>query len=329
MDDNKNQNQPKTADYQKILDEYAASVKKEEESEPEEKELTPQEKPIENVPLKEADPEHSTPVEPVIPEPTHTLTDDLEEEMTKTPPVPEDKPATAELKSINSPQLEAPIHPSLAANLEDEDDIETQPQPQPQPPVVTPKPEIEFTPEPTPQEEKPLTPQPETSLPENQEIPQIQKSPEEVKAEIEKILNDDSKNNSEPIETPVVTKKSGSPKTFFIFALILFFLVIAAMVYFLFLAPTSSSNSDLTATPTTTPTTSVVSDGSCDLNGSTYSVGESFDSADGCNTCTCASAGVITCTEMACEVTPEVISTTPSATTSTTITPVATSSADN
>ena len=39
---------------------------------------------------------------------------------------------------------------------------------------------------------------------------------------------------------------------------------------------------------------------SCDYNGQTYSEGESFPSADGCNTCGCESGGEIACTMMAC-----------------------------
>lgn len=37
----------------------------------------------------------------------------------------------------------------------------------------------------------------------------------------------------------------------------------------------------------------------CDYNGQRFAAGQSFPSADGCNTCTCASGGVA-CTERAC-----------------------------
>ena len=38
----------------------------------------------------------------------------------------------------------------------------------------------------------------------------------------------------------------------------------------------------------------------CDYEGETYEAGESFDAADGCNTCTC-DDGSASCTEMGCE----------------------------
>lgn len=43
----------------------------------------------------------------------------------------------------------------------------------------------------------------------------------------------------------------------------------------------------------------------CDVNGEIYAVGESYDAADGCNTCTCMSDGEggasMGCTEMGCD----------------------------
>ena len=42
----------------------------------------------------------------------------------------------------------------------------------------------------------------------------------------------------------------------------------------------------------------------CEVNGESYALGESYDAADGCNTCTCMSDGEggssVECTEMAC-----------------------------
>lgn len=40
----------------------------------------------------------------------------------------------------------------------------------------------------------------------------------------------------------------------------------------------------------------------CEYNGWAYSDGESFQSSDGCNTCSC-SNGQVACTEMACDTT--------------------------
>ncbi len=39
----------------------------------------------------------------------------------------------------------------------------------------------------------------------------------------------------------------------------------------------------------------------CDYEGVTYQVGESFPSIDGCNTCSCSEGGLVACTERACE----------------------------
>lgn len=41
--------------------------------------------------------------------------------------------------------------------------------------------------------------------------------------------------------------------------------------------------------------------GSCERDGITYDVGESFDAGDGCNTCTCDESGSIACTLVECE----------------------------
>lgn len=106
-------------------------------------------------------------------------------------------------------------------------------------------------------------------------------------------------------------------KILFIFALIIFVLVGTALafVYFKSQNNSTSSNSNINKS---TPTP--ISTGSCSLNDRTYSVGESFAAADGCNTCTCESQNTVTCTDKKCL-------TTPTATTSATVTPVSTSSA--
>lgn len=39
----------------------------------------------------------------------------------------------------------------------------------------------------------------------------------------------------------------------------------------------------------------------CEYNGETYDVGDSFEAADGCNTCFCEAGGAVGCTEMACD----------------------------
>jgi len=295
MDDNKNQNQtnPATSDYQKILDEYAASVKPEDNQTPQNK---PEDESI-NVSLKEATSAKVEAEKPIVPQPSNTLIDDLEKEII--PKISDEAPeksSTPELKSINSPQLESPIHPSLAANLENEEE-NTQP-----------KPVIEITPEPV------------SSL--STENSQPEKTPEEIKAEINRLLTEDETKSDNSVATSPV-KKSSIGKVFFVFALILFLIIAAGLAYFLFLVPSNTTkNKTDNSTPSVTPTLSEINDnsssesGTCELNDKTYQIGESFQSADGCNTCTCSSAGVITCTEMACSGTPTVTSTT-----KTTITP--------
>lgn len=199
------------------------------------------------------------------------------------------------IKEINSPQLESPIHPSLSANLEEEPVITPPVTPPTAPEIPTSKPIIEPNPIPTPEP----TVQPET------------RTPEEIKAEVNKILADDtsSSNNISPV-------KSGPNffKIFFIFSLLAFLAIGGILIYSLFFTPNSQITSNK-PTITPTPTTSGIF---CDLNNKRYSQGESFPSADGCNTCTCDSQDVITCTEKACAPTPV---STKSATTKTTVIP--------
>lgn len=85
----------------------------------------------------------------------------------------------------------------------------------------------------------------------------------------------------------------------------------------------SAANASPTAVPTTTTsiptTTSAPSGPSCSLNDHNYTVGQTFASADGCNTCTCNQDLTISCTEKACEAIPSVkLTPTKSATTSAT-----------
>lgn len=296
MDDNKKQNQPdQTAnDYQKILDDYAASIK------PETNETvpTPDE---ENVPLTTASLEEvKTPEEP------------------KEMPVVEDKdililPKTEQsndaptvsnknqfLKDVNSLQLESPIHHSLAANLEPDDVLDR--------PIQS------------------LTLNNETENFAKNNYQEPPKTPEEIKAEINRILADDNPTDPSVGSTSFQPPKSGLNlfKTFFIVTLVLFLTIAGALAYTLFNPSASSSDSDNT-NQSVTPT--IYSDNSnnigstevCNLNGKTYKVGDSFASADGCNTCSCESAEVIACTEKACDITP--IISTKSATKITTIIP--------
>ncbi|MCW1949678.1 MAG: hypothetical protein KIH89_004545 [Candidatus Shapirobacteria bacterium] len=270
MDDNKKQNQTNQAasDYQKILDEYAASVK------PETNQI-PENSPTEAIPIESLKETISLPEEPKkIPENTEkSLVDDLEEVI------------------LQKNQPQPPVHPSLTTNLETEEEKKI------------PSPTIEITPEPV------NFPKLENSQPE--------KTPEEIKAEINRLLTEDDNkaNNSVPNHHK---SNLNIGRIFFVFALILFLLVAAGLAYFLFITPSNLGNKNTTGSVSTnsvTPTTTDTNPGeSCELNEKTYQVGESFLSADGCNTCSCQSAGFIACTEKACADTSTITPATKSAT---------------
>ena len=265
MDDNNNKNQPgqTASDYQKILDEYAASIKPE------------------------------TTSDTVAPDEVTTV---------KLDEVKDTANEKAFLKDINNPQLESPVHPSLAANLEADDDYPQMPSNEPEKiPLINP-PKNDF-----------VSPTPPTP------VQEPVKTPEQIKSEIDKILATDT-TPDQPFDDAHQSPRLNIFKILFIISLITFLGVAGVLAYTLFLNPSTSdkkvdSNQQSTVTPTST-----VSSGSCELNGSVYQIGESFASADGCNTCSCQSADVITCTEKACSITPEVIPATKSAS----ITPIKT-----
>lgn len=94
-------------------------------------------------------------------------------------------------------------------------------------------------------------------------------------------------------------------KIIFIFSLIIFILTASAFAFVYYKSQNNSpttDNSPSTISPTPTPS------GTCFLNDKTYQVGESFASADGCNTCSCESQDMIVCTEKACLLTPSATS---------------------
>lgn len=77
--------------------------------------------------------------------------------------------------------------------------------------------------------------------------------------------------------------------------LIITILLIGVAGYGVYLLANKSKDSDTTTPPATTPDT-----GSCIYDGQTYANNSSFNSTDGCNTCTCTD-GEVACTLMACE----------------------------
>ena len=105
--------------------------------------------------------------------------------------------------------------------------------------------------------------------------------------------------------------KSGNNffKFLFIVSLTTFFGVVAAIIYTIFF---QNNNSASLISNNPTPTTKVavsptlVTEKSCVVNSKQYKVGETFMSADGCNSCACTEDLTISCTNKACEATPSV-----------------------
>lgn len=191
---------------------------------------------------------------------------------------------------------------------------------QPVEPVITPlipTPEIEITPEPEITSSEPASPEPVEvveSAPEiaSPTLPPIETPPKSPEEQLQNL----------GISTP--TKSGGGfLKGLFIIALIIFIFVMAALGLVYFKSQKTTDNSDSSFdTIETTPTKTQI--GSCLLNDKTYQVGESFAAADGCNTCTCESQDIITCTEKACmTTTPTPISTSSAQKTTPTATPSA------
>jgi len=136
----------------------------------------------------------------------------------------------------------------------------------------------------------------------------------EVKSQVDEILNYPTRSDStDELTPPTETSPSSNlPKILFFISLFIFIGIIIALGY----ALTSGSKSKDTSSnisPTASPTNSEIA---CSINGLSLSIGDSFKAADGCNTCSCTAPDVIACTEMACDITP-----TKTATKSATITP--------
>lgn len=171
---------------------------------------------------------------------------------------------------------------------------------------LTKKPEFESNPEPKIEPEIKADYDPEPLV--NNELPQpAQENPQDIKQKIEEVL---SYNSSDSVVNSTINK----PKTFnlikvlFIFSLIIFLCVVGLLAYF-YLNPNSKKTVDINLNnkqmiPTINSKNDNPTGVTCELNGFIYSLNQSFPSADGCNTCSCQSAGVITCTEMACSLTP-------------------------
>jgi len=220
-----------------------------------------------------------------------------------------------ETESIPETPIETTLitEPTLQPEITPETEIKTEP--------VIPEPSIEESvEEPEIQPEITLEPESETFLkpqPEIEVTPEplySQKTPDQIKQEISQILDGTSTDSASNI-IPPVKSKTNIFQILLVLSLIIFLIVVSAVVYFVFFNKTASDNSDNSIIETITPTP--ISSVTCTLNDKTYKVGESFPSADGCNTCSCTEDSSIVCTSMACESTKSATPTvTKSATTS-------------
>jgi hypothetical protein len=171
--------------------------------------------------------------------------------------------------------------------------------PQPEMEITSSEP-VESTPEPeiTPQPE--LQPQPETPEPSDQykQILNEYAANTEKKPTIENtIRSTEAQLQDLGISTPPKTG-GGFLKTIFVITLIIFIFVFAALV-FIYLKNQPNNNSDLSDFDTVEISPTAIP-GNCFLNDKTYKVGDSFVAADGCNTCTCESQDIVSCTEKEC-----------------------------
>jgi hypothetical protein len=163
----------------------------------------------------------------------------------------------------------------------------------------------------TPPTETEITPTTPINPPQSSESESKTKTPEEIKAEIDRILTDDThqtpSSDSEIVTPPPVSPPSKFLKTLFIISLIIFLAIVGLIAYFmLFDKPAKKDSVNESLIPTSVP------EATCEYNEVEYKLGESFPSADGCNTCVCQSPDVIACTERACDINsiPEIETTT-------------------
>jgi hypothetical protein len=214
------------------------------------------------------------------------ILDQYSQELAKTEPAP-------------APVTQTPPEPELSKDLP----LTEAPPAPPEPPEEAPASESEILPPPPVEPE--LSPAPEPEI-----LP-----PPPIVSEI----------SAEP-EIPVTSESSLPPKSsgnffkFLFFISLIIFLGVCGAILFTVISTKQNSASTITPTPETV--VPIVSANSCQLNDQTYSVGQSFPAADGCNTCTCQTDLTISCTQKACEATPSVsLVPTKTATSSAKITP--------
>ena len=133
------------------------------------------------------------------------------------------------------------------------------------------------------------SPTPETVTPPPQPQPEPQSEPQ---------------SQPEPPVAPPTTPdhESNLFKYFFFFSLIVFLVVFGLVIKSIFFS--NLSPQDQTKNITLTPSPTTTSGAVCLLNDKQYQIGETFKSADGCNTCSCGIDLTVSCTELACNSTP-------------------------
>jgi hypothetical protein len=181
----------------------------------------------------------------------------------------------------NPPESQTPPEPNIDSPSLDIE-LTQVPSTNPIPSTPTPQPEFEF-PQPPPQA-TPATP----------DLPHELPPPLPPKDDIEP-----------PIEEIPPSKPNPFLKLLFFISLLVFLAVILGLVYVYLIAPAQISQQNLPQTDQNTPTS--VPSGVCLLNDQSFDVGQSFPSADGCNTCTCQEDLTISCTEIACDSTSSTI----------------------
>ena len=302
--DNKNNNQTTLPDNnQQILDQYASSIKTD----------IPDTNSTQNIPKSEAKESlkdfNSTPIDTPTPTPLSENLEPSKSLVEDTSPIFEDKTeSTPELDfkteptNLIIPEPEVELKPELETKL----NLEPEPKPESESeekymsesetktePEAELKPVSDVKPESNSDINIEPTIQTETNLPSPSS-----EDPEMIKQKIAEVLSYKTENNTQSSQSDK-PKTSRLVKFLFTFSLITFLLVVAGLVYFV-INPDTKTKLDNPTTPNPTPV-STQTGVTCELNGFIYNEGQSFPSADGCNTCTCESTGEIGCTEKDCD----------------------------
>jgi hypothetical protein len=205
--------------------------------------------------------------------------------------------AQPELETTQEPEplLEAELTPEskLKINPEPEFDTPVGSEPQPEPILESkPEPETEFQPEIEKQPEVETQPQPELASGQlNLTAPPAPEAITTPETPIE--LAPESSELSPP-------KENHFFKYLFFFSLFVFIIVLVSIIFSFINSQKSLSD---TNNPPTSSSPTIAPVGVCEVNGQTYTVGESFPATDGCNSCSCDENLQIVCTAMACEAT--------------------------